>query len=311
MALVNATTALKLANDVMEFVLGGSTGSLSFPAPGDSSAGDFWTVIKFHTWATIKEEDANTDSQRQKLGKLFAGTVQLPMPINLGTQYTQNFQQADNMQYDRTGSTLGKLAGATGAGVMRELFNGGANALTLNNSAKMSLGSVVNQNLGLVYEGPALREHSFSWRMTPKSKEEQKSIERIIRYIKAAATPEKVDAFGGAIGNNDEKVESLKAAGGSEQAVEDEQTLGEAITAFAGASRLSIPPTISVQFFNGGSKNRHLFEIGESFITNVEVNYTPAGGWQAYEDGAPMETQLTLTFKEISTLNQADIIMGA
>ena len=38
--------------------------------------------------------------------------------------------------------------------------------------------------------------------------------------------------------------------------------------------------------------------VKDSFILSVDVNYTPTGTWNAYEDGAPIETQLTISLKE-------------
>ena len=42
------------------------------------------------------------------------------------------------------------------------------------------------------------------------------------------------------------------------------------------------------------------------------VNYTPTGTWSAYEDGAPIETQLNVTLKEnaIITANDIDQVGG-
>ena len=71
--------------------------------------------------------------------------------------------------------------------------------------------------------------------------------------------------------------------------------------------RLGIPATVNVEFWYGDKINPHLFQIKDSFILSVEVNYTPTGTWNAYEDGAPVETQLTINLKENAIVTQGDI----
>jgi hypothetical protein len=89
---------------------------------------------------------------------------------------------------------------------------------------------------------------------------------------------------------------------------------GNATSALEGATdslrnigRLGIPVTVNVEFWYGPQINPHLFQIKDSFIQSVEVNYTPTGVWNAYEDGAPIETQLTVALKENAIITQSDI----
>ena len=74
--------------------------------------------------------------------------------------------------------------------------------------------------------------------------------------------------------------------------------------------RLGIPVTVNVEFWYGAKRNPHLFQIKDSFIESVEINYTPTGTWNAYEDGAPVETQLNVTFKENAIITQDDVTIG-
>jgi hypothetical protein len=71
--------------------------------------------------------------------------------------------------------------------------------------------------------------------------------------------------------------------------------------------RLGIPATVNAEFWYGGKLNPHLFQIKDSFILSVEVNYTPTGTWNAYEDGAPIETQITVNLKENAIVTAEDI----
>ena len=72
--------------------------------------------------------------------------------------------------------------------------------------------------------------------------------------------------------------------------------------------RLGIPATINAEFWFGNAINPNLFQIKDSFITSVAINYTPsAQGWNAYRDGAPIETELSISLKENAILSQKDI----
>jgi hypothetical protein len=74
--------------------------------------------------------------------------------------------------------------------------------------------------------------------------------------------------------------------------------------------RLTIPPTVSVRFLDGDVTNPHLFKVKDSFITNVEVNYTSQGTWNPHKDGAPMEVQISITMKEVRQVTRKDVLSG-
>jgi hypothetical protein len=72
--------------------------------------------------------------------------------------------------------------------------------------------------------------------------------------------------------------------------------------------RLSIPHTVTVSFLDDGLLNEHLYRTKECFITNLEINYTTQGAWTAHADGSPIETQITMSLKEITPVTKQDII---
>lgn len=73
---------------------------------------------------------------------------------------------------------------------------------------------------------------------------------------------------------------------------------------------LTIPHTVEVSFWKDYELNPHLFKIADSFITSFDINYTTQGTWSAHEDGAPLETQITITLKEIKPQDAAAISSG-
>ena len=60
--------------------------------------------------------------------------------------------------------------------------------------------------------------------------------------------------------------------------------------------------------FNG-KENIHLNKIKESVITSIDVNYSP-NGWAAHDDGTPVQTTMTVQFKEIELVDRNAVNQG-
>ncbi len=328
-----------------EVVAPKSEGPKTFKFPlDDVSAGNFWTKLTVNSWVPVPPREEVVDKQAHKLNRYHIANIWLPMPLNLGTTYNQNFTETDDMLMNRgtgidvtslkgAGSTFMNQLTAIGGQLKQELSTAVASAVNVNNSGKMNLGSIVNQMMGLVYDGAQLREHTLSWKMTPKSKEEQARIAQVVFALKKYSAPIIMDPRGGEVNHEasvkaheeatkeiadfTQKIGQLNLAGETQfaeilkkqrQAVLEALEAKEAIQdSMRNIGRLGIPATINVEFWFGDAINPNLFQIKDSFITSVEVNYTPEGGWNAYKDGAPIATQLTITFKENAVLSQKDI----
>ena len=65
-----------------------------------------------------------------------------------------------------------------------------------------------------------------------------------------------------------------------------------------------------VTLMTGSSPNEYVSQFKPCAITNVSINYTPDGSWSAYQEGAPVATQLTVQFKELKMLFAEDINEG-
>jgi hypothetical protein len=71
-----------------------------------------------------------------------------------------------------------------------------------------------------------------------------------------------------------------------------------------------IPPsTFNVKFLFNGKENRNINRVAESVIESIDVNYAP-NGWAAHDDGAPVQTTLTMGFKEIELIDRTKIQQG-
>ena len=302
-----------------EAVLSSSTkrpqGAVPFKFPLEPiSAGNFWTKITVSSWAP-KGVTEGVTGQNHSLGAYHLADIWLPMPLTLGTGYNQNFSEAGDMMVNRatqseSASLLEAALGtgkATGVQATKEVVNVVENlGVSMNASAKMSHASVINQNQGLVYDGATLRSHTLSWRMTPKNVDEQTAITEIVTVLKAYASP----AVAGFWGGKDTTEEAAAKAKAQAKKTSLQEASGDNKEIFRKMGRLSIPPTVAVEFWYKDDINPFLFKIKDSFILSVEVNYTPTGTWNAYEDGAPVETQLTINIKENSIVTHEEIEGG-
>ena len=295
-------------------------GEILVQFPEDDSAGMFWTEMSFFTWKKstaglhLGDYDVNTQSSTQKTN--FLGILRLPMPMQLSTAYNGRFSEADDMDVDRGNSGLGSVAErmiGISKGVFVETKKAGNALANLNNTASMSNASINNNNMGMKYEGANLRGHSFSWRLSAKNQDEQNQILKVIATLKGMSLP--ANNWGGVEDYEDFK-KSINAMNAATKTGEDGEESHEKLYVPKGGAdsygggRLTIPPTVAVRFLDGDKENPSLFKIKDSFITNVEVNYTSQGTWQAHHDGSPMEVQLSITLKEVKMITRQDVFAG-
>ena len=137
------------------------------------------------------------------------------------------------------------------------------------------LGLAVNNHLSVGYKGPTgFRDHSFAFKFFPKNKTESRNVKNIIEDFKNGSTPRMVG----------------KTSLG-----------GVSASAFFKAPRHYI-----IKFMSGGTKNEFLHEIKPSVITSMQTNYDPISFVSFHEDGAPVQIDLNLTFKELELVTSDD-----
>ncbi len=125
-------------------------------------------------------------------------------------------------------------------------------------------GGILNSNLELLFSGPALRTFSFTFSMSAREEKEAKTIRNIIRFFKQGM--------------------SVKRA----------------------TSNLFImsPNIFTIKYYYGGESTEHpwINKIKECALTDCSVNYTPAGNYATYADGAMTQYDITLNFSELDFL---------
>ena len=143
-------------------------------------------------------------------------------------------------------------------------------------------GAIPNNNMALLFNSPTLREFTFSWKMTPRSREEAQRVNNIIRFFKQGMAPKKgLDT---------------KTGGGS--------------------YFLGTPNVFDIIFkttkdggnffFAGDDENNSVLRIKTCACTGTAINYTPDGMWNAYDRGQPVSVTMSLRFAELEPIFDTD-----
>jgi len=141
---------------------------------------------------------------------------------------------------------------------------------------EMKEGAVIADRLELAFKGINKRSFQYTFKMIPKNQKEAEEIRKIVFAFKSNMLPEFV--------------------GGNRS-----------------GRRLVVPNTFDIQYMYMGSSNQYLHHISTCVLENINVSY---GGdryrtFQATEDGAPpVETQITLAFKEMELITRERVFEG-
>lgn len=139
-------------------------------------------------------------------------------------------------------------------------------------------GAVVNPNLELLFNGPQLRPFNFSFRLSPRSKDEAEQVKGIIRFFKKGMSVRRT-----------------------------EQDLF-----------LKAPNIFEIQYMSGrkvdqdgnpiNEPHRAIGKIKKCALTQCGVDYTPEGSYATFNDDDSTMTQygLTLQFNELEPIFSED-----
>jgi hypothetical protein len=153
-----------------------------------------------------------------------------------------------------------------------------------------------------MYKGVNLREFQLSFVFTPKDKAESDAVTNIIDTFSYHFHPDLGDAATGDQGqyfimpsvfNIQFRYVNIDTA---------KDSILNSIFGSLGPLGAAIAPSSSPS----ASENFKLFKVGDCVLQNMEVNYAP-NGWAAHPDGAPVQTTLTLSFKEMNILTRKNL----
>lgn len=148
---------------------------------------------------------------------------------------------------------------------------------------------VPNPQLQMLYKSIGLREFQFEFLFSPNSKKEAEAVDMIIQSFTYYSVPETLGAK-------------------SHQFLKPPEVF-EISFGFTGDTGLT---GIVSNFFNKLGMNITPSEFGPAkvceiyhpcVLTDMTVDYAPSG-WSAYTDGSPIQTRLTLNFKETDIVDK-------
>lgn len=143
----------------------------------------------------------------------------------------------------------------------------------------------INPKVDVLYSNSQLRKFMFSYFMAPASSKENDSMKSIIKALRKYSAPELT--LGGA---------------------ENQQS------AFKSGFWFVPPAEFEIQFYHSvnGSwhENTSIPKIGRCVLERIDVNYTQQGDFSTFQDGSPTTAQLTMQFREMRIVSQADVENG-
>ena len=153
-----------------------------------------------------------------------------------------------------------------------------ASANVSKNFMAAGAGLAVNNHMALVYRGPGeFRTHDFVFQFFPKDGDEALMIQKIINDFKNGMTPR----LSGSLGGSETRLT---------------------------APFFKSPRQYKIKFLGGGKFSDYLFTIQTSVLTSMTVNHDPQGIVGFHGDGAPVQTTMSLNFKEIEFLLSGDSV---
>jgi hypothetical protein len=269
-------------------------GDLRYPEKMDTNQDCIqFKIIKYVARGLGLDKNLGLRKDAPPAGNILA-TITLPMPSGgITDRNSVNWQSGElNPAIEGMAATLnsfllgGAEAGADKAKDQFGAFLGGESntkllkALIASQTIKSALGQnvlsrqygvVINPNLELLFDSPSLRDFSFNFKMTPRSKSEAIRVRTIIRYFKQAMSVKR-----------SKSVLLLKA-----------------------------PHTFRISYLTSTQNHPYLNRFKECALTNCSVNYTPDGQYMSYDDSDPngrsmTAYELSLSFQELEPIFDDD-----
>lgn len=247
-------------------------------------------VLATAAGAGVASFAANTFDVTKKLKRL-AASISLYMPSNIQATSKMNYSETDAvlvdlMQTDRGSEMFDNLMG-----------NNTKDGAGLSSSVTRVLGTIASPNvLGLItrtaknpkkdflFREVDHRTFAFDYQFTPKSSDEAQDVADIIYMFKFFSHPEIIQ-------NLENFLYLYPAEFDIEYGIQDKTTEGANGTIKSGT-------------------NSYLNKISSCVLETISVNYAPHGSFQSLRNGEPIQTNMSLVFREIEQLTQGRIEQG-
>jgi hypothetical protein len=217
--------------------------------------------------------------------------IALYMPSSIKASYSQDYgAEETGVSGDIEGALMRNASGGESADQIKAFLSAGTNTaikkgkqllgeavqlVGLGDPIKFMMkraGTAINPRNELFYEGPGMRDFTYTFDFWPRNMKEADAVRDIITIFKYNSAPGFKDNAG---------------------------------------ALFEIPNYFKISYMYNGEVNTKLNLISACYCTGVEVNYTPDGQPSFFPDGQPVHTNLTVSFKEDRVLTKEDIEEGA
>ena len=230
---------------------------------------------------------AGENQNANEYGESFAGHIFLPIPDGVTDQNKVNFGSGtlNPLQKRVSGVALkfllegtkegGKSAGAVFKKTVKDpdtkkaisnLIAGSATGIDTDELLARTQGSILNNNLALLFKGPALRTFTFQFILSPRDRGEALEVQKIIRALKQSSAAQRTP----------------------------------------GGTFLGAPNLFRLEFLNGLVRHKFLPRVKKCALLSVGVNYMPENSYMTYEDTSMVSYSLSLSFQETEALYNDD-----
>lgn len=138
-------------------------------------------------------------------------------------------------------------------------------------AASAAFGLAANPKKEQIFKGVDFRSFQFDYMFFPRNSAEAENVIRIIEQFKYHMHPEFKDP-------------------------------GEFLYIY--------PSEFDIAYFQNGVENKNLHRHTSCVLTEMNVNYTPNGQFNTFENGMPTQINITLSFRELSLLTKDKIKDG-
>lgn len=165
-----------------------------------------------------------------------------------------------------TAGAVGAITGTASGQAAAQLGRAGAQAVL--DAAQVITGITINPFQTVLFKSPNFKTHKFSWTLVPKTAQESKDLEFIIRLFKYHMLP------------------GISGPG-------------------TGGVFFSYPEILEIKLF---PKDDYLYKFKPCVVDNISVNYAPNNPSFYKETGAPTAVQFSVSLQEIEIWTKADYV---
>jgi hypothetical protein len=257
--------------------------ALQYEPPGLSAQTGQGAAAGFRAVSLKKDQKPGIGNRK------ILGTVTLPIPAGIGDGNSVGWQDdsLDPLSKAFADVATKTITGGGSAGVSAAesqvkgaTAGGGSDAKSMvvatfaqlatntNNLQQRLTGAIGNPNLELLFTGPSLRSFTFTFRLSPRSKEEAIEVRRIIRFFK--------------------------------------QTMS--VKRSTSTLLLRSPHTFAIAYLTSNKEHPYLNKFKECALQSCNVSYAPDGNYMSFNGPEPSMTsyELSLTFKELEAIFDDD-----